>query len=131
MNDINTMINIIRDDAEVEVKEINKKDALLCLPEYQIHYRLDINDWYFIEAIRLINTIEIEHASITSIGGEDVKLFSASDLLELRTAIKEDANKLGCIYESYFFNKDGLLKDEVDKRYLLDYVNFINRAFSS
>ncbi len=129
MNDINTLINIIRDDAEVEVKEINKKDALLFLPEYQIHYRLHINDWYFIEAIRLINTIEIENASITSIGGEDVKLFSASDLLELRTAIREDVNKLGGVYESYFFDRDGILKDEVNKRYLLDYITFIDRLF--
>ena len=131
MNDIKTMIDIISDDAEVEVKEVNEKDALIFLSEYQIHYRLHINDWYFIEAVRLINTIEIENASITSIGGEDVKLFSASDLLELRTAIREDANKLGCVYENYFFDKDGFLKNGVDKRYLLDYITFINRAFFS
>ncbi len=129
MNDINTLINIIRDDAEVEVKEVNEEDALLFLSEYQIHYRLHIKDWYFIEAIRLINTIEIEHASITSIGGEDVKLFSTRDLLELRTAIREDVNKLGGVYESYFFDRDGILKDEVNKRYLLDYITFIDRLF--
>ena len=63
--------------------------------------------------------------------GEDVKLFSGSDLLELRTAIREDKNKLGGVYNSYFFDERGLLKKEVDKRYLLDYITFINRAFFS
>ena len=126
--DIRDMIEVLREDAEVEIKELNKKDALIFLPEYQIHYRLHIKDWYFVEAVKLINTIELEKAKITPIG-EDVKLFSANDLLELRTAIREDANKLGGIYESYFFDGKGFLKKEVDKRYLLDYITFINRAF--
>ena len=127
---IRNMIEILREDAEVEVKEVNKKDALIFLSEYQIHYRLHISDWYFVEAVRLINTIELEKAKISRIG-EDVKLFSASDLLELRTAIREDENKLGGIYESYFFDENGALKKDVNKRYLLDYITFINRAFFS
>ena len=127
---IKDMIEILREYTEVEVKEINEKDALIFLAEYQIHYRLHIRDWYFVEAIQLIHAIELEKAKISNIG-EDVKLFSGSDLLELRTAIREDENKLGGIYKSYFFNYKGSLKDGVDKRYLLDYITFINRAFFS
>ena len=57
---IRDMIEILRENTEVEVKELNKKDTLIFLPEYQIHYRLHIRDWYFVEAIQLINTIELE-----------------------------------------------------------------------
>ena len=127
---IRDMIEVLREDAEVEIKELNEKDALIFLPEYQIHYRLHIKDWYFVEAVTLINAIEIKKAKISKIG-EDVKLFSANDLLELRIAIREDINKIGGIYESYFFDEEGSLKDGVDKRYLLDYITFIDRAFFS
>ena len=126
---IQELLEVIDGIAEVEVKELNEKEALIFLPEYQLHYRLHINDVYFVKALDILFTIEINN--FKSNFKKDIKVFSADDLLEFRTALREDINKLGGVYESYFFDENGIVKKEVDKRYLLDYVTFINRAFFS
>jgi hypothetical protein len=112
------------------VLERDEKSAKIYLKEYDFTYNLNFYDWYLVEALQIIFNAEVNHANKYDFTTEDIKIFSADDLLELRDAIREDHNHFGGIYRDYFYQTPEFekLKDEVDKQYVLDYIRVINRA---
>lgn len=124
------LIEAVNNFTEIEVLERDEKSVKIYLKEYGFTYNLNFYDWYLVEALQIIFNAEVNHANKYDFTTEDIKIFSADDLLELRDAIREDHNHFGGIYRDYFYQAPEFeeLRDEVDKQYVLDYIRVINRA---
>jgi DNA-directed RNA polymerase subunit L len=124
------LIEAVNNFTEIEVLERDKKSAKIYLKEYDFTYNLNFYDWYLVEALQIIFNAEVNHANKYDFTTEDIKIFSANDLLELRDAIREDHNHFGGIYRDYFYQIPDFrtLKNKVNKQYVWDYIQFINRV---
>jgi hypothetical protein len=127
--ELKDLLEIIKGFTDIEIIEENKTHAKIYLREYGFTYPFNIDDIEFIEALQIIFHIEINFASKYTFTTEDIKLFSADDLLELRQSIKEDCHYLKCLYQHYFYEAPDFkyLKNNLNKNDVLKYIKVINK----
>ena len=119
-------IEFIKEVTPIKVKELSEDKAIIYLEAYNLEYQLLPYDWYFIEALHIMEDTKTKHYLKNKSYEEYQSLFSSNDLLNLRNAIREDVNKCGSLYKRYFYQDEENLK-ELTKGYVLDYITFIER----
>jgi hypothetical protein len=128
--ELKNFVEILDNYIDIEILEDNITSKKIYLKDYGFTYHLKFLDWYLLEALRIIFNCEINHASKYTFTSEDIKIFSASDLIDLRNAIREDHKYFNGLYKKYFYKAPDfeILKDKVDKEYVLDYIKVINSS---